>query len=266
MRLGKTTKKKETEPFKEDARLANDFGFDAAYLDCVPHMEKPGVRFSNQAKFHPVKYLRALAQLVPGENSFIFEESEAKEFDTKKRRVKVNGHWINYGLLVLATHNPLTGESGMVSSMFFQTKIALYTTYAIRASIPRNCIPAASFWDTNDPYLYLRIDHNKDFDYAILGGEDHKTGQVTNTDECYRRLEKSLRQIAPSAKVDHRWSGQVIETNDGLPFIGESDRRSVYFYRLFWEWHDLWYSRRDDGERLGRAKKKSLDGTVFAFT
>ena len=28
--------------------------------------------------------------------------------------------------------------------------------------------------------------------------------------------------MLPSAKVSHRWSGQVIETNDGLPFIGES--------------------------------------------
>ena len=207
--------------FEEDARLANDFGFDAAFLDSVPYMKKPGVRFSNQAKFHPLKYLRALAHLVPGESSFLFEESEAKEFDAKKRRAKVNGHWINYGLLILATHNPLMGESGTVGSMFFQTKIALYTSYAIRASIPGNSIPAASFWDTNDPYLYLRIDRKKDVNYAILGGEDHKTGQITNTEECYRRLEESLRQIAPSAKIDHRWSGQVIETNDGLPFIGE---------------------------------------------
>ena len=32
----------------------------------------------------------------------------------------------------------------------------------------------------------------------------------------------------PSAEVKHRWSGQVIETNDGLPLIGEtSDRQFV---------------------------------------
>ena len=28
--------------------------------------------------------------------------------------------------------------------------------------------------------------------------------------------------MLPNAEIDHRWSGQVIETNDGLPFIGEN--------------------------------------------
>ncbi len=211
------------EKFQEDARLANEFGFDAAYLDSVPFMEKPGVRFSDQAKFHPIKYLRALAQLVPGDNSYLLENSEVKEFDSKTRRAKVNRHWIHYGLVVLATHNPLTGESGMMGSMMFQTKLALYTSYAIGARIPSGFIPAASFWDTNDPYFYLRVDRGSDFDYAILGGEDHKTGQVTDNKPLFERLEGKLLKIAPPAEVDRHWSGQVIETNDGLPFIGESD-------------------------------------------
>lgn len=208
--------------FREDARLANEFGFDAAYLDSVPHMETPGVRFSDQAKFHPLKYVGALAQLLPGENCFVFEESEAREFDEKKRRAKVNGHWINYGLVILATHNPLTGESGAISGTAFQTKLALYTSYAVGARVPRGSIPRASFWDTNDPYQYLRVDRHGDEDYAILGGEDHKTGQAEETESHYRRLEAALLRIAPRAIVDHHWSGQVIETNDGLPFIGES--------------------------------------------
>jgi glycine/D-amino acid oxidase-like deaminating enzyme/nitrite reductase/ring-hydroxylating ferredoxin subunit len=216
---GETDRKK----FQEDARLANEFGFDAAYLDSVPHMERPGVRFADQAKFHPIKYVAALAQLIPGPNSFVFPESEAEEFDDKKRRAKVNGHWINYGVVILATHNPLAGESGTLSGMAFQTKLALYTSYAVGARVPRGTIPAASFWDTNDPYLYLRVDrHPDEEDYAILGGEDHKTGQTEDREARYRRLEETLRRLAPNAIVDHWWSGQVIETNDGLPFIGET--------------------------------------------
>jgi glycine/D-amino acid oxidase-like deaminating enzyme len=34
-----------------------------------------------------------------------------------------------------------------------------------------------------------------------------------------------LEKIVPDAKIEHRWSGQVIETNDGLPFIGENAER-----------------------------------------
>lgn len=208
---------------REDARLANEFGFDATFEEAVPHMRRPGMRLANQAKFHPLKYLAALADKIPGDKSYVWEESRASEFDAKQRRAKVNGHWVNYGALVLATHNPLMGESGLVSSVLFQTKLALYTSYAIGARVPRGSIPIASFWDTNDPYLYLRVDGGPEADYAILGGEDHKTGQVVDTAQRYRRLHDSLGKIVSGAQVHHHWSGQVIETNDGLPFIGESD-------------------------------------------
>ena len=56
----------------------------------------------------------------------------------------------------------------------------------------------------------------------IVGGEDHKTGQDADTASCFRRLEAHARALFPALEVTDRWSGQVIETNDGLPFIGET--------------------------------------------
>jgi glycine/D-amino acid oxidase-like deaminating enzyme/nitrite reductase/ring-hydroxylating ferredoxin subunit len=215
-------KKDERESFREDATLANELGFDATYLDSVPKMQRPGARFANQAKFHPRKYLAAIAAAIPGKGSHLFEETAISKFDNEKHRAKANAHWINYSRVVLATHNPLVGEAGMASATLFQTKLALYTSYAIGAKLPSGGVPIASFWDTNDPYNYLRIDRHDDFDYAIFGGEDHKTGLVANTETCYRRLEDALKALLPKAEIDHRWSGQVIETTDGLPFIGEN--------------------------------------------
>jgi len=214
--------KDERESFREDAKLARELGFDATYLENVPWMQQPGVRFANQAKFHPRKYLAALAAAIPGNGSHLFENTAVSKFDNKEHRAKANGHWINYSRVVLATHNPLVGEAGMTSATLFQTKLALYTSYVVGAKLPRGGVPIASFWDTNDPYDYLRLDRHADFDYVIFGGQDHKTGQVPDTESCYRRLEESLKKLLPNAEIDHRWSGQVIETNDGLPFIGES--------------------------------------------
>ncbi len=56
----------------------------------------------------------------------------------------------------------------------------------------------------------------------IFGGEDHKTGQAPDTNHCYDRLERTLLSMLSNVKVTHRWSGQVIETPDGLPYIGET--------------------------------------------
>ncbi len=38
----------------------------------------------------------------------------------------------------------------------------------------------------------------------------------------FARLERKLKEKLPVARVRDRWLGQVVETNDGLPFIGES--------------------------------------------
>src|SRR5205085_4561940 len=73
----------ERESLREDASLANELGFDATCLECVPKMQTPGVRFANQAKFHPHKYLAKLAELISTDGSQILEESAAGEFDTK---------------------------------------------------------------------------------------------------------------------------------------------------------------------------------------
>ena len=57
-------------------------------------------------------------------------------------------------------------------------------------------------------------------DLVIFGGEDHKTGQSSDTNACYERLEQALKRSVPEAALSYRWSGQVIEAPDGLPYIG----------------------------------------------
>jgi hypothetical protein len=113
-----------------------DTGHTTAHLTAVTDMRLHQL-VDNFGPDHPLKYLGAIVQLLAAENCFVFEESEAQEFDEKKRRAKVNGQWINYGLVLLATHNPLAGESGAIGSLTFQTKLALDTSYAIGARVPR---------------------------------------------------------------------------------------------------------------------------------
>jgi Rieske Fe-S protein len=106
--------------------------------------------------------------------------------------------------------------------MLLQTKLAAYSTYAIEVRIPSGLLPEMLWRDTSDPYLYLRVDRGDAHDRLILGGEDHKTAQKTDTAACFQRLERILRAMVPDSPiVERRWSGQVIESVDGLPYIGE---------------------------------------------
>ena len=214
--------KKEAPLLKKEADLAAKLGFDAVYLESAPYFNLPAVRFANQAKFHPRKYLRSLVKKIPGNGSYVFEKSAASEFDAKQRRVKVNRNWISFDRVVMATNNPLVGLASITAATLFQTKLSLYTSYALGGRVPSGTLPEALFWDTRDPYDYLRIDRHRDFDYLIYGGEDHKTGQKKQTQRAYTRLLGRLKKIIPEVRVDHRWSGQVICTPDGLPYIGEN--------------------------------------------
>lgn len=221
--------KDESRDLKKDAELAQELGFPAEFVSKVPVFGKPGVRFANQAKFHPLRYLAALIAKIPGRGSHVFERTEAKEFEGEEKgdsiKVKANGRNISCNHVVIATDVPLTGVSSVVGAAAFQTKLTGYTSYAIGATLPARSAPLASFWDTTDPYYYLRIDKRGANEYAIFGGRDHKTGQAGKTSVFFDELEAMLHRFLPRARVDRRWSGQVIESHDGLPLIGETAKR-----------------------------------------
>lgn len=206
--------------FQEEAALAQDLGFDAAFVESVPFVGGPGILFEGQARFHPRKYLAGLITAALDRGVEIFEHSSAREFSEAPLAVNVNGHAIHCQDVVVATHNPLVGNASLISATLFQTKLALYSSYAVAGSAAAGKVPDNLYWDTADPYNYLRVEPGPIQDLVILGGEDHKTGQTVETNARYERLERALTDRIPGIALSHRWSGQVIETPDGLPYIG----------------------------------------------
>lgn len=115
----------------------------------------------------------------------------------------------------MATHLPL----------FFnvlQTVAAPYLSYMMAARIKSPEYPVGLFWDTAEPYHYTRYYRHNNQSYVVVGGEDHKTGHVTNTEERYENLEKYIRERFDIEEVEYKWSAQYYEPADGLPYIGKS--------------------------------------------
>jgi glycine/D-amino acid oxidase-like deaminating enzyme/nitrite reductase/ring-hydroxylating ferredoxin subunit len=210
----------ETAAFEEDAALAVELGFDAEVVARVPLVDRPGIRFAGQARFHPRKYLAHLARTIESQGGRIYESSPVDAFADHPRHVRANGHTVAADHLLIATHNPLAGVQGVASAALFQTKLALYASYVVAGEVPKGAVPDALYWDTADPYHYLRLQPGGERDMVIFGGADHKTGQETDTTTCYAELERTLAALIPGINVTERWSGQVIETPDGLPYIG----------------------------------------------
>jgi glycine/D-amino acid oxidase-like deaminating enzyme len=102
--------------------------------------------------------------------------------------------------------------------------MAPYRSYATAFEIRRGVLPDALYWDTLDPYHYVRIQPgNKQFDHVIVGGADHKSGETDDAEIRFEALEAWARNLIPKlGDVTHRWSGQVLDTIDYAAFIGRN--------------------------------------------
>src|SRR5205085_5987565 len=102
--------------FEREAALASELGFDASFVEDVPLVGGVGIRFEDQARFHPRKYLAGIAKAIAANGGRVFEHSAADEFSDKPLAVKSNGHTVNCGYVVLATHTPLVGIANIASA------------------------------------------------------------------------------------------------------------------------------------------------------
>ena len=208
-----------------EARLAQTMGFPAAYVEEAPIFKTPAVRFDDAARFHPRLYLKGLLETIAGAGSGVFERSEVQVFQDEPFLVKANGRSVRCGFVVIATQVPLTGNTNLASAVMLQSRLAPYSTYAVSARVRPGLLEEGLYWNTSDPYEYLRVDSGLDHDYVIFGGADHKTGQADRTSDHFDAVENALKRVVPEADIDTKWSGQVIESNDGLPLVGETARR-----------------------------------------
>jgi glycine/D-amino acid oxidase-like deaminating enzyme/nitrite reductase/ring-hydroxylating ferredoxin subunit len=189
------------------------------------------LRFPAQAQFHPLKYLNSLAGAVRRDGGLIFTGGAAHASEIEggpdARVMTSGGYTVHTSAVVVATNSPVNDRFEI------HTKQAPYMTYVLGARIPKDSLAHALYWDTLDPYHYIRVQRAESdkYDVLIVGGEDHKTGQEHDFNRRYRRLEKWARhRFSMMGEVEFRWSGEVMETIDGLGFIGRNplDEPNVY--------------------------------------
>ena len=209
---------------ERQVHAATELGFAASFVRQIAPLGVTGARFDGQGLFHPRKYLDGLLRAIHGDGSHVFEHTAVDDVN-ESFTLRAGPHKVFCDYVVLGTHTPRVGKQGMVAATVMQSKLALYSSYAIAGRLPAGRIAPGLYWDTADPYHYLRVESQPGSDFAIFGGADHKTGQVTNTENCYQAVEKTLRRVAPNVELTDRWSGQVLQTIDGLPFVGETADR-----------------------------------------
>jgi len=212
----------------EAARRAGLSGVEKRERLPIPGVVRgPCLRFPRQGRFEPLRYLDGLAAAFRRQGGEIATGRKVEEIgEGDPISVEVSG-----GKKIVADSVVVAANTPFNDRYAIHTKQAPYQTYALAAPVPRDALPDALYWDTLDPYHYVRLAEEAGKTYLVVGGEDHKTGQADDAEERFSRLEGWGRALVPAmGPVSHRWSGQVYETIDGLGFIGRNplDASNVY--------------------------------------
>lgn len=186
------------------------------------------LRFPNQGQLHPLKYVAGLAAAIERRSGRIYSGTHADAIaGGDPGTVTTSRGTVTARHIVVATNVPINDR------LVIHTKQAPYMSYVIGVLVPRGAVTTALFWDTGDPYHYVRIHplRDGDLDLLIVGGEDHKSGQADDIEQRHGRLEAWTRErFSMAGDVAFSWAGQVMETIDGLAFIGRNplDHDHVY--------------------------------------
>jgi glycine/D-amino acid oxidase-like deaminating enzyme/nitrite reductase/ring-hydroxylating ferredoxin subunit len=227
------------ESLDREFEAARKAGLKVNMLENVPGLSRTEgkcLEFSNQARFHPGKYLKGLSDAIRKRGGKIYTNTHVKDFE-KNVVVTDTGFEVKANHIVVATNSPVN------DSVYMHLKQMPMRTYLIAAKVKKNNVPDALFWDTGDfnddpeipPYHYLRtINYNDEYDLVLAGGEDHITG-LADVDQIpenirYERLEMWLREKIEFESIEYHWSGQVIEPFDCMAYIGKNpfDKKNVY--------------------------------------
>lgn len=177
------------------------------------------LKYPHQAMFHPFKFIDSLAHKLVKQGTQIFENTQAIDISSDRPfKITTNHGTITSTDVIIATHIPFNNPPQLFA------KKAKYVSYALEVHIPSDIIPSGLYWDLNLPYYYFRVDPQSKYDRVIIGGQDHRHELPLIKAKAFNKIKNYLKNIVPSkTKYDlkNQWYGPIIESSDGLPFIGQ---------------------------------------------
>ncbi|HEY0627948.1 MAG TPA: FAD-dependent oxidoreductase [Sphingomicrobium sp.] len=187
------------------------------------------LKYPNQGRFHPLKYCAGLCLAIQKRDGQLFSGTAYVDHDETEDGVVIRtegGAKIRAGAALFATNVPVNDRVKV------HTKQVPMRTYAIAGRVPSGSVEDALIWDTLLPYHYVRLQPAGDGqDWLIVGGEDHRSGTANDMEDRFAKLEGWTRKRFPQfEKAEHRWSGQVMEPVDFMPYSGRDGSDRIYIH------------------------------------
>lgn len=211
----------ESEVLLREAECAARLGMPASFVSetSLPFPVHGAVRFTGQAQFHPLEFLRDISAGLT-----IYERT---------RVTKVQGHEVvtDKGVVkaekvVFACHYPFVNIPGFYFAKMYQEKsyvLELEPTVSLHGMYLGIDTKAYSFRNAGDKLL--------------LGYGSHRTGKAPK-ENPFMTMKRAGEHLFPEAEEMGRWTAQDCMTLDGIPYIGtfSSIRPDWYVATGFGKW------------------------------
>lgn len=175
------------------------------------------IRFDEQAKFHPTKYLSGLASAYAALGGHLREKTIVQHVEEEGDTLLLktaDGDVFSADFVLYATHTP----PGIQLMNF---RLAPYRSYIQVWELEEQAdYLGALVYDMREPFHYFRTVEQDGKSYLLVGGQDHKTAHCNNEKRCFQELEAYIRSLYTVNRKTYEWSSQYYESQDRLPFIG----------------------------------------------
>lgn len=189
------------ERLRMEEEVVNRLGFAARFREDIsfPADATGAVEYPGMAQFHPLKFLRAVAQKLQ-----IYENSPVLDLDGTTAILRTGS--IHAEQIVVATHFPFINRRGM----YF---IKLYQNRSCVLALENAPDPGAAMAELDGQGMYFR----RYGELLLVGGGDHRTGK--NYDG-FGYLRAYVQANFPQAVEKFAWANQDCMSLDGLPYVG----------------------------------------------
>lgn len=210
----------EAKDLKEEFKTLESLRAPVEYSDApnLPFNARATLTFKHQGKYHALKFLCGLAEVLKKNGVQIFTNAEATDISTKEPvhvetegGTRVNARWI-----ISAAYSPFKEPLGLFP------KKGMYISYLYELEAEKGKLPEGTYEDMDNPYHYFRVDPKGSHDRIVVGGEDHRREIPVSEQKQYAAMDEYVNETFGflNYRVVRKWTGPVLEPIDGLAFIG----------------------------------------------
>ncbi|MEU3038603.1 FAD-dependent oxidoreductase [Streptomyces griseoaurantiacus] len=217
------------EELRAEAEAAREAGLPAAFTTetDLPFPVAGAVRVTGQAQFHPVKYLRALAEDIRRRGGTLHENTRVTGLTEGEPCVLTTeaGTEVRAREVVVATHYPVFDRA-----LLF-TRLTPRRELVITAPIEAEAAPRGMYLTPDGNTRSVRTAPYTDGErLLVITGEHFTPGSGVDVEERFARLTEWAGRTFGDLRVTHRWATQDNDSTDTVPLVGPLHQGSRHAY------------------------------------